>query len=186
MQKWWFSLFQQILISPSSLNPDHGIQHKSCWPPFASCPVPKLPPVLYGQGCRKLKNSWIKLTSNYLKSETELSEGLSKQRLAGSVSGRIRQQDERKRSQAVPGRLRLDIRRNFIMEGVVKHWNCLDKWWSYHSWRCSRSDWMWDLGLWFSWQGSGWSKIGLNDLGGLFFNDSVVPSTWGRMLVQEW
>lgn len=175
MQKWCFSLFQQILIPPSSPHPDHGIQQNSCWPPFfCLLPCPWIAWQSYvGRNAENWRIPGLRLTSNYLKSQIQVSEALSKQRLAGSVSssetGRIRQQqqDERKWSQAVPGRLRLDIRRNFLMEGVVKHWHCLRKWWSYHSWRCSRSDWTWDLVLWFSWQGSGWSKVGLN-LGGLF------------------
>lgn len=40
------------------------------------------------------------------------------------------------------GRFRFDIRGNFLMERIVKHWN--------HSWKCSETMWIWHLRTWAS------------------------------------
>ena len=51
------------------------------------------------------------------------------------------------------GRFRLDIRRKFFTQTVVKHCNRLSEvLWMPHPWRHSRAGWMW---LWAAWS-SGW------------------------------
>lgn len=69
-----------------------------------------------------------------------------------------------------------------IMEGLSSiARGCSGKWRSQHPWKCSRHGWTWHLMLWFNWPGGVRSKIGFDDLGGLFqpwwLYHSMTPST---------
>ncbi|KAL2306094.1 hypothetical protein Nmel_004000, partial [Mimus melanotis] len=64
---------------------------------------------------------------------------------------------------------RLDSWRNSSTKGVIRHWNVLPgEWRSHHPWRCSRKGWMWHSVPLSSSHGGVQSRVGLDDLRGLF------------------
>lgn len=71
--------------------------------------------------------------------------------MSGSLNGN-KGQDKRKCPQTVLGTLRLDIKENFLVEGVVRHWSRLPRVVveSLNPWRDLKAMWVWHLGAWFS------------------------------------
>lgn len=69
------------------------------------------------------------------------------------------------------GRLRVEIRKNFLLRGLSSTGTDFSgKWWSHHPWGCPRSDWMWHSVQWFSW-------------------DSVKvwnPWSWSFIMINPW
>ncbi|XP_039582116.1 uncharacterized protein LOC120510385 isoform X2 [Passer montanus] len=67
---------------------------------------------------------------------------------------------------ALPRGHQLDIWEKLQAEKEVNHWPRLPgQWWNHHPWKCPRNRSMWHFGMGFS---GIWSKVGLDDLGGLF------------------